>query len=45
MSAGMVELVDTQDLGSCGAIRGGSTPSTRTQHKKGHSGEKNEKRI
>ena len=28
--AGVVELVDTQDLGSCGASRGGSSPSTRT---------------
>lgn len=26
----MVELVDTQDLGSCDASRGGSSPSART---------------
>ncbi len=26
----MVELVDTLDLGSSGASRGGSSPSTRT---------------
>ena len=29
--AGMVELVDTLDLGSSAARRGGSSPSTRTQ--------------
>ena len=28
--AGMAELADAQDLGSCGAIRVGSTPTTRT---------------
>ena len=28
--AGMVELVDTQDLGSCAAMRVGSSPTTRT---------------
>ncbi len=28
--AGVVKLVDTQDLGSCAARRGGSSPSTRT---------------
>ena len=28
--AGMVELVDTQDLGSCAARRVGSSPTTRT---------------
>lgn len=28
--AGVVELVDTPDLGSGGASRGGSSPSTRT---------------
>lgn len=28
----MAELVDVQDLGSCGAIRVGSTPTTRTTH-------------
>lgn len=27
----MVELVDMQDLGSCGAIRKGSSPFTRTK--------------
>ena len=27
----MAELVDVQDLGSCGAIRVGSTPTTRTK--------------
>jgi hypothetical protein len=26
-----VELVDTQDLGSCGETRGGSSPSARTR--------------
>lgn len=26
----MAELVDAQDLGSCGETRGGSSPSTRT---------------
>ena len=34
--AGMAELADAQDLGSCEAIRVGSTPTTRTtpeQHK------------
>ena len=29
-NAGVVELVDTQDLGSCDASRGGSNPSART---------------
>ena len=28
--AGVVELADTQDLGSCGAIRTGSSPVTST---------------
>ena len=28
--AGVVELVDTLDLGSSGASRGGSSPSART---------------
>ncbi len=28
--AGVVKLADTQDLGSCAARRGGSSPSTRT---------------
>lgn len=28
--AGVVELADTPDLGSGGASRGGSSPSTRT---------------
>ena len=28
--AGMAELADAQDLGSCGAIRVGSTPTART---------------
>ena len=32
LCAGVVELVDTQDLGSCGASRGGSSPSARTKH-------------
>lgn len=27
----MAELVDVQDLGSCGAIRVGSSPTTRTK--------------
>ena len=31
--AGMVELVDTLDLGSSAARHGGSTPSTRTKLK------------
>ena len=30
--AGVVELVDTQDLGSCGLARGGSNPSARTRN-------------
>lgn len=30
--ASMVELADTQDLKSCGAIHEGSNPSTRTIH-------------
>ncbi len=29
-NAGMAELADAQDLGSCEAIRVGSTPTTRT---------------
>ena len=29
--AGVAELVDAQDLGSCAARRGGSSPSTRTK--------------
>lgn len=29
-NAGVAELVDAQDLGSCAARRGGSSPSTRT---------------
>ena len=29
--AGMAELADAQDLGSCEAIRVGSTPTTRTK--------------
>lgn len=29
--AGLVELADTQDLGSCAARRGGSTPPVRTK--------------
>ena len=29
----MAELVDVQDLGSCGAIRVGSTPTARTKQK------------
>ena len=28
----MVKLVDTQDLGSCGLGRVGSSPTTRTNH-------------
>ncbi len=31
INAGMVELVDTLDLGSSGASHGGSSPSTRTK--------------
>jgi hypothetical protein len=34
--AGVVELVDTQDLGSCGESRGGSSPSARTRVFKCH---------
>ena len=30
IAAGVAELVDAQDLGSCGVTRGGSSPSTRT---------------
>ena len=30
-SADMVELADTQDLGSCAAMRAGSTPVIRTK--------------
>ena len=30
-NAGMAELADAQDLGSCEAIRVGSTPTTRTR--------------
>ena len=30
MYAGMVKLADTQDLGSCAAMRVGSSPTTRT---------------
>jgi hypothetical protein len=29
--AGMAELADVQDLGSCGVIRAGSSPVTRTK--------------
>ena len=29
--AGMAELVDVQDLGSCGAVRVGSSPTARTK--------------
>ena len=32
-NAGMVELADTQDLGSCAHKRAGSTPVTRTTAK------------
>ena len=32
-NAGMAELADAQDLGSCEAIRVGSTPTTRIQRK------------
>ena len=28
---GMAELVDVQDLGSCGAVRVGSSPTARTK--------------
>ena len=30
----MVKLVATQVLGTCGEIRGGSSPSTRTKYRK-----------
>ena len=36
--AGMAELADAQDLGSCEAIRVGSTPTTRTINKTGRQG-------
>ena len=36
--AGMAELADVQDLGSCGVIRVGSSPTTRTTMR-GHLGE------
>ncbi len=32
MTARVVELVDTQDLGSCAARCGGSSPPSRTKH-------------
>ena len=32
--AGMAELADAQDLGSCGEIRVGSTPTIRTIKKR-----------
>ena len=31
--ARVVELVDTQDLGSCAAMRGGSSPFSRTSNR------------
>ena len=31
--ARVVELVDTQDLGSCAVRRGGSSPFSRTRHR------------
>ena len=31
--AGMAELADVQDLGSCAARRVGSTPTTRTMNR------------
>ena len=31
LRAGVVKLADTQDLGSCGETRGGSSPSARTK--------------
>ena len=31
MNAGVVELVDTQVLGTCDASRGGSSPLARTK--------------
>ena len=36
--AGMAELADVQDLGSCAARRVGSTPTTRTSKKRHPSG-------
>ena len=36
--AGMVELADTQDLGSCASRRAGSTPVTRTIKEESHKG-------
>ena len=33
MTAGVVELVDTQALGVCDVSRGGSSPSARTKTK------------
>ena len=34
----MVELVDTQDLGSCAARRVGSSPTTRTKNRQAATG-------
>ena len=34
----MVELVDTQDLGSCAARRVGSSPTTRTKNRQAPQG-------
>ena len=36
--AGMAELADAQDVGSCGVIRVGSTPTTRTTERFGQGG-------
>ncbi len=35
----MTELADVQDLGSCGVIRVGSTPTTRTKVPRKHIGD------
>src|SRR3954454_24275368 len=36
--AGVAELADAQDLGSCDASRGGSSPSARTMRVRGRTG-------
>ena len=41
----MVELADTQDLGSCAAMRAGSTPVIRTKPEKSEPNFPNRKRV
>ena len=45
MYAGMVELADTQDLGSCASQRAGSTPVTRTKPEKSEPNFPDRKRV